>query len=444
MVNDARFGLNRFTFQQVPSEPISLSDIGAIRGNSAQYPAAYRINVINAFSLGTGVNDNRGGAFNTFEYADDFSWCHGKHLVRIDGEVDRYQLNRFNNFAARGNVTFNSTGANAGGAGIPALSGFQNFLLGRVTGTQGQAGFTNFHFRALDAAAYVQDDWKIFPRLTLNLGLRWEGLSAAHEEDNLLSNFAGLGDGEPGPIHVIHPADTPNVGTLGVSDCTLVNCFDDNNFAPRFGFAWDVMGNHKTVLRGGYGIYYQRTSNQGLLQTSGGLPFAQAVSAAPFSVTPQNPFPSVLPISAFPLKTDQVVPALTGFDGSTGAPIFNSANGGPLSGFFFFPDRNFHAPYAEAWNLTLQHELYKGWVAELGYIGTRGVDLLGFGAPVDPAEFCTTSTPCIIPSTIASGVAVPTGTPGVARNSDGSIAITQSTFENRDARVPAQFLGLAN
>ncbi len=114
----------------------------------------------------------------------------------------------------------------------------------------------------------------------------------AHALSHYLSNFSGLGDGEPGPISIIHPEDTPKVGTPGVIDCTLINCFNGKNFAPRFGLAWDVFGDHKTALRGGYGLYYQRISNQSLLQTSGGLPFQQTVSAAALSVSPQNPFPT--------------------------------------------------------------------------------------------------------------------------------------------------------
>jgi hypothetical protein len=449
VVNDARFGFSRFFFAQDPSEPIQLSDIGATRGNSAEFPAAYQLIISGGgpLVLGTGVNDNRGGAFNTFYEADDLSITKGKHLLRFGVDSSRYQLNRFNNFAQRGSVTFSNTAAGDASPGFlnpPALSGFQNFLLGRVDTTQAEAGFSSFHFRALDFSAYVQDDWKIRPRLTLNLGLRWEGLSTAHELNNFLSNFRGLEDGQTGPISIIHPAGSPNVGTPGVSSCTLTTCFSAGNFAPRVSYAWDVFGNQKTVIRSGYGIYYQRVSNQSLLQTAGGLPFSEAISAAPFSVTPQNPFPSILPNSAFPLSTDQVVPALIGFNGTTGAPIFQSASGGPLSGFFFFPVRDFRPPYAQQWNFNIQRDLGKGWLLEVGYVGTRGSHLLGTGRPANPGRICTTAAPCILPPSIAANVNVPAGTPFVTKNPDGTIAITGSTAANLDARVPSQFLGLAN
>ncbi len=443
-VNEAHFGFNRFKFSETPTDPISLADIGATRGNSLQFPAAFQITIPGVLALGAGVNDNRGGAFNTFEGGDDYSRTIGKHTLRAGGEIDRYQLNRFNNFAVLGNVTFGNTPAGDGGATIPALAGFQNFLLGRITTTQAQSGITNNAFRATDYAAYVQDDWKIEPRLTFNLGLRWEGLSTAHDTRDFLSNFRALNDGQPGPISIIHPSGAPKVGTPGVSNCTLSHCLDDNNFAPRVGFAYDVFGNHNTVVRGGYGVYFQRASNQSLLQTSGGLPFQQAISAAPFTVTPESPFPNLLPASAFPLFTDQVVPKLVAFDGGTGAPVFNSADGGPLSGFFFFPVRNLHAPYAQQYNLTIQHELIKGWVAEIGYVRTRGVALLGPGRPVNAGQICTASSPCVIPASIASGISVPAGTPFVAQNSNGTISITGSTAANVDARVPSQFIGLAN
>ncbi len=449
LVNDARFGFNRFTFRFNPTEAILLTDIGATRPNSAEFPASYRFVVGGAgFSIGAGVNDDRGGAFNTFVYGDDISYSWGTHTLRAGFEGTHYQLNRFNNFATRGAVNFANTVAGVGGANVPALSGLQNLLLGRVTSTQGQSGFATFYFRAADFSAYFLDDWKVNSRLTLNLGVRWEGLSTAHEKQNFLSNFMAHGDDTPGPIKVIHPAETPRVGTPRVSNCTLVNCFDKNNFAPRLGFSYDLFGTQKTVLRGGYGFYYMRTSNQSLLQTSGGTPFSEPVAATPLSVTTVNPFPTIRPTSDFPLPADQLVPPLIGFNGTTGAPIFGTVPGvtagAALGGNRFYPVRSFHAPYSQQFNLTVQHELFKNTVLEVGYVGTRGIDLIGPGNPQNPAKICTVASPCVIPSAIGSAVNVPAGTPGTVKNADGSITITQSTVANANARVPTQYIGLEN
>jgi hypothetical protein len=438
LVNDLKAGFNRFFFATVPEERITLSDIGATRGNSAQFPGAYQAIVTGSFSIGPGVNDDRGGTFNTFVLGDDLSYSWGSHQLRFGGEGSYYELNRFNNFASRGSVTFGNTAATG-------LVGFQNFLLGRVTTTQGRAGFSTFYFRALDHSYYVQDDWKFNQRLTFNLGFRLEGLSIAHEKFNFLSNFRGLGDGEPPPLEIINPEDTPVVGDPGVSRCTMLDCFKFYP-APRFGFAYDLFGDQSTVVRGGYGVYYQRVSNQSLLQTSGGSPFSEDFSAAPFTVTPQNPFPGQRPNSDFPLPTVARVPLITAFD-VDGTPIFDSANGAPLGGFRFFPVRNFEAPYAQQWNFTIQRQLPWRMVAEIGYVGTNGRRLIGTGAPVNPGQICTVASPCVIPASLAVNVSaadIPAGTHGVTRNGDGSISITASTPENINARVPAQYLGLAN
>ena len=462
MVNNLHVGWSRYLFDQSPTEPITLADIGATRPNASTVPAAYELNVTGggAFSIGTGINDVRGGTFNTYNVGDDFSITHGKHLFRFGGEYNKYQLNRFNHYGSRGVVTFGNTTAGEDFAGDPALTGFQNFLLGRVTTTAAQAGLDTFHFRDGDPAFYFQDDWKITAKLTLNLGLRWEGLSQSHETHDFMSNFQGNGDGSPiaSPTLVfIHPAGTANIGTPGVSNCTYLHCMDKKDFAPRVGFAWDPIGDHKTVVRGGFGIYYDRISNQALLQSGGGFPFSETIAASPFSVTPQNPFAGLPPPSAFPLTGAAAaipVPQLVAFNGTTGEPIFNSAPGcdsasteaecTPLQQFFFFGRRNIHAPYSEVWNFGIQRELGAGWLAEVRYVGTHGVDLLGTGAPVNPGQICTAVSPCTIPAVVGSGVTVPAGTPYITQNSNGSISITGSTAANLDARVPAQYLGLQN
>ncbi len=473
MVNEFRFGYARFNFQLLPSEPVSLSDIDSTRPNSADFAGAWQPSITGGgFSIGVGANDNRGTRDNTFVWGDDLSKTIGKHTLRFGGEVDRWQLNRFNHYEKRGVVTYA-----ADAAAFPGLNGFQNFLEGNVNGTAGEAGIDTFYFRATDAGAYVQDDWKVTPRLMLNLGIRWEGIDTAHVKGNFLTNLGGIADcsstgcasdglAAP-PLQYIHPAGAPGgFGTPGVSDCTEFNCFSDKNFAPRVGFAWDIFGDQKTALRGGYGMYYQRVSNQAELQSAGGPPFNVTFEATPGQVTPENPFPQLLPNSNFPLPLTPCTPGvctgntlgpaafgipsgfpqLSGF-GPNGAPSFDNTFGNssnlPNSQFFFFPVRNFLPPYAQQWNLTLQREVAPGWMVEVGYVGSAGDRLLGPGRAPNGGQICTLKTPCVIPKSALSPTftAPAAGTADVQMNSDGSVSITGSTAANVNARVFLPFLG---
>src|ERR1051325_11848612 len=190
-INEVRLGFSRFIFANIPTDSINLSDIGATRGNSDQFPGMYQFTISGLFSVGTGVNDDRGTGSNQYNIGDTFSMTHGKHSFRFGGESIQYQLNRFNNFAVRGALT---TGATSSGVtpqpstsvnctlNTNDCSAFQNFLRGRVTAIQSAFGDPARNFIATDFAAFVQDDYRWSPRLTFNLGLRWEGMSFGHDK----------------------------------------------------------------------------------------------------------------------------------------------------------------------------------------------------------------------------------------------------------------------
>src|SRR5262249_28526966 len=112
-INELRLGFSRFLFANIPTDTVNLSDIGAVRGNSAQFPGMYRVAITGSFTLGTGVNDDRGTVSNQYNIVETFSWVRKNHTFRVGGERIQYQLNRFNNFAVRGALTFSSTGSAA-------------------------------------------------------------------------------------------------------------------------------------------------------------------------------------------------------------------------------------------------------------------------------------------------------------------------------------------
>jgi len=439
-VNELRLGYNRFLFANIPTDTHDLSEIGAVRGNSAQFPGMYRISVTGSFSIGTGVNDDRGTVSNTYNLVDTFSLVWGKHSLRMGGEAVQYQLNRFNNFAVRGSLTTGVTSGTFSTGGTAAqlaavqftrctqdtndCSAFQNFLRGRVTAVQSAFGDPARNFIATDFAGFIQDDFRYSPRLTINLGLRWEAMSFGRDKLYRAGIFdphraaAGLN-----PFLIPENVNLGGfTGTPGVRDCALERCRDDNNFAPRVGFAWDIAGDQKNVIRGGWGLYYQRLSNQNILQNSLAAPFTvQPLSsnANPASLQLANPLGAIPPPS---IIATAFIPQGTRFAGlrrvsGSGpldindpgvAPIFvNEAGqqclnyGGSatncsinLASFTSAP-LDAYTPYTQQWNLTYQRDLGDGWAIETGYVGSHYVGGIGIWDPY-VARLASSSQPIVV------------------------------------------------
>jgi len=449
-INEVRAGYSRFIFANIPTDAINLSDIGATRGNSDIFPGMYQATITGLFSIGTGVNDDRGTVSNQYNLVDTFSMIVGRHSLRFGGEGIQYQLNRFNNFAVRGALT---TGSTPAAGGTPAFSAFQNFLQGRVTAIQSAFGDPARNFVATDWAGFVQDDFRFSPRLTFNLGLRWEGMSFGHDKLYRAGVFdPRLAAQGLNPFLIPEKVDLAGFrGTPGVSDCALTNCFDGNNWAPRVGFAWDIAGDQKTVIRGGYGIYYQRLSNQNILQNSLAAPFTvQPLSSTttPASFQLANPFSSIPPPS---IIATAFIPSATSFAGlrnvNTGlpatnpndpnvAPIFVNAAGQRCLNYggtatncsinlasFTSAPLDAYTPYTQQYNFTVQREIAKGWAAEVGYVGTHYTGGIGIWDPF-LAPLASTSNPITV------------------RDMNGvSYTITTNTVNNEELRH--EILGLS-
>jgi hypothetical protein len=447
MVNEFRVGFSRFVSSFIPTDLVSLSDIGATRPNESEVPGVYFLSITGLTSFGTGVNDERGTISNNYNLGNTFSWVTGKHSFRFGGEAVQYQLNRFNKFAIRGALTFGATT----GAGN-TFTAFQNFLQGRITAIQSAAGDPGRNFIATDYAAFVQDDYRYSSRLTFNLGLRWEIMSYGRDKlyRGAIYDPALLAQGE-NPFLFPEKVNLGGVvGTPGVSDCALDRCTEMDNFAPRVGFAWDIFGDQKTVLRGGYGIYYQRLSNQNILQGSLAPPFfVQLIDnrATPPAFQLANPLGNQPP-STGDLTT--FLPSVARFAGLrriTGSgpldvndpgvgPIFVNEAGQACANYggtapncvislasFASAPRTTYTPYTQQYNLTIQRELWKGWAVELGYVGTRYIGGLGIWDP-QLAELASPSDPIVVQD--INGV---------------SYTITANTVNNEELRH--QVLGLS-
>jgi len=366
LVNEARIGLNRIYTAAVAPDPATLSQLGMSRYNSSIFSGIplFFTNDLNPAFGGISTNNDQASYNNTIDYADTLAWSRGKHTIRFGFEARQYQINLFNNFASRGFLAYNT---------------FADILTGNILQEFTGTGQTYRDFRAHDLSGFAEDDWKVTPRLTLNLGVRYDFLSPSTDKRGRLGNFdpslvspAALANGGPGLRNgFILPASAnfdSITGTPGVSDSTF-SIANNLNFAPRIGFAWDPTGDGKTAIRGGYGIYYVRISNQTLLQLLTAAPFFQLSSIVNPGTTNANPFPNLPLPSQFPIFPN--FPTYGGLRAS-GSPIFT---GGSLIALNPF-QRNARTPYAEQYNFSIQRQLPAKFTLEIGYAGSQGVRLL--------------------------------------------------------------------
>jgi hypothetical protein len=412
-VNELRLGYSRFLFGNVPTDTHQAADVGA-QPNGA-FTGLYRVSVTGLFSLGTGVNDDRGTISNTYNIVETFSMITGKHSIRMGGEAVQYQLNRFNNFAVRGSLTFGSTS----GAGN-TFTAFQNFLRGAPTALQSAFGDPARNFVATDYAAFIQDDYRRTSRMTINIGLRWEAMSFGHDKLNRAGIYdPALAAAGKNPFLIPEAVDLAGFkGTPGVRNCALIRCRDDNNFAPRIGMAWDINGDQKTVLRAGYGIYYQRLSNQNILQNSLAAPFTvQPLEnrAVPTTLQLANPLAGQPPPSIVATAYIPTASFFAGLRRVTGSgpldindpgvgPIFVNAAGQQCLNYggtatncsinlasFTTAPLDAYTPYTQQWNFTVQRQLRGGWAIETGYVGSHFIGGIGIWDPFLAVQVSPTS-----------------------------------------------------
>ena len=314
----------------------------------------------------------------TITFSDNMIWNHGKHTLRWGGDFRRIQLNTEASNNARGAFVF--TGQNT--AQLQTVNGqlqpvantgldFADFLLGLPQQTKVQCGLaeplttlppgtlpqcipSNYHFRGNSWDLYAQDEWRLRGNLTLNLGVRYEYVSPFTELNNRIANLdiapgfiASQNYSAPDPVDVVQPGEK---GTYnGVYPASLVRP-DRNNFAPRLGIAWKPL--RKTVVRAGYGINYNTSAYQTIVQ--------QLAFQPPFALTETNvqSAPGSLTLaSGFPVPAASTI-----------------TNG-------YAVDPNYRLGYVQIWNLDVQQELRPTLILNVDYTGTKGTRLDIMEAP---------------------------------------------------------------
>src|SRR6516165_777229 len=307
---------------------------------------------------------------NNWQFRDSLTWTKGRHEFKMGGEVlPLHFLQRF-----IGTPGFSFNGSRSGNA-------FADYLLGAFNTMSVGFGIADNDDLTTALSFFFQDQFKATPRLTLTYGLRWEPNFFWHDKHNRIDTVK---IGEQSQVVPDAPPGIVFPGDPGITRSIVGPQW--NAFAPRIGFAWDVFGDGKTSVRGGYGVFFNQLNADTLAQQN--APYSGVFTAYngnwvdPFGSTGTTP-PPVAPTGHFGCVPISTPPGLN-------CPLY------PLPVFGYFIDGSLRTPYLQSWNLAVQRQIKPSIMLEVGYVGNMGIKLNNI-RNFNPARF--------IPGTVYDPVA---------------------------------------
>lgn len=360
-MNEARFGFVRTSSGTSATAPFAWSDVGVAEGQMNNNNRLPSLSILGSLSMASGFP--RTYTQQSFVLSDVFSLVAGPHTVQFGGSVTWLQ----NDIAFAGLGSY-----------VQFLS-WPDFLLGLNGSGNGTGTFSNVftsidgfglfdrHFRAWEMSGFVRDDYHINRTLTLNLGVRHERPGVLGDNLGRSSSF-DVSKADPNPptggtlsgyVVASNFAGVVPPGVLRVGNTAAIYGRGQNTFAPRVGFAWQILPQStRLALRGGYGMYFSRPTGQAFAQSLAAAPFALArVSSglANVGATFQAPF-------AQPFPTPASFPLFTPYSPTTNTTVTALTS-------------DFRPATVQQFSLNLQAELVRDWLFEAGYVGSRGTHL---------------------------------------------------------------------
>jgi hypothetical protein len=329
-VNEARLAFSRVAlgvFQEnMGTSTNRLVGLPELSNNPRDFGLSF-ITVFGFSPLGDEGNNPQHSTTNTYQFLDTASYARGQHLFKFGVDFRLAQQNAFRDVQSRGFITF------APFVQFPTANSLPELLLGMPLFTGGARVDNAQHLRTNSYNFFLNDSWRITPRFTLSAGLRYEYNSPPVDAEDRANIY------DPATRSLIP------VGTNGIPRSGFEA--DKNNFAPRVGFAWTLGDEGRTVVRGGYGVYYDQS--------------ALAPGEALYFNSPYFDFNLFFPLQGLPLTLDNPFPSFF--------PV-------PLPDSALAIQRDLRTAYMQHWNLNVQQQLGASRVLEVAYVGSKGTKLL--------------------------------------------------------------------
>jgi len=350
LLNEARIGFNRPISLRAQEGAFDQDIAGSLFRGTDTAPVTFGAPAISLTEF-NGVGSTGNGPLNyltnSWQFVNAVSYTTGRHTLKAGIDFRDFLFKEVNAFRPRGFVSF--TGLFTQNDQNPTGNSVADFALGLPFSAAVNQGEFSSWFHAQVYNAYVQDDWALTPKLTLNWGLRYEYRTPLEEELDRVSIFDPAFPGgrmlTPNQT-VVDQLNTPLIA--GGASRGLIKP-DRNNFAPRIGFAYRPFGNNNTVVRAGYGVFYTTFEFNEYIFSVLNAPW-QKTSAV--NATLENPidYDNLFPVAETPVP----IP-------------------GAMSSLSLDPGNR--TPYVQQWNFNVQRELGRDWMVELGYLGSKSTKL---------------------------------------------------------------------